>query len=434
MNKCKLVLIGAGSASFTIRLVADMLQSTTVDEWEIGLVDINPQALAVGEGVVKRLIQDRGASAKCEACVERSELLPGADVVVSSIHVGGRDAWRKDFRIPEKYGVVQPIGDTVMAGGISRALRQIPAMLDIAADVHRLCPAALLFNYANPMSAICRAINRAGEHPVVGLCHGIQGTVAYLCSLIDVPANEVTALYMGVNHMAWVTHLTRNGESLWPAIEAQVEKLGDQCDNPWSWDLYRTFGAFPSDRDAHVIEFYPEYFPERDYYGKRWGEQVLYAPDFMVDSTREEYQKMAAIAAGEAPLDASQFGRRRGVMEALVPIIDSIRADACVIQPMNVPNTAVPGIPKGFVIETPTVASAAGCLPLSLPPMSPGILGTVCEHLYGIEITVEAALTGDRDLVVQSLLYDRCVTSRPAAEALADELLAAHREHLPQFE
>jgi len=194
MRKCKLVLIGAGSASFTIRLVADMLESATVDEWVIGLVDIDEHGLEVGQGVVERLLEERESAVSIEASTDRCDLLSGADVVVSTIHVGGRAAWMKDFRIPEKYGVLQPIGDTVMAGGISRALRQIPAMLEIAADVHRLCPDALFFNYANPMTAICRAVNRAGSKPIVGLCHGIPGTIQYLCGLIDVPPNEVSAL------------------------------------------------------------------------------------------------------------------------------------------------------------------------------------------------------------------------------------------------
>ncbi len=432
MRKCKLVLIGAGSASFTIRLVADMLESATVDEWVIGLVDIDEHGLEVGQGVVERLLEERESAVSIEASTDRCDLLSGADVVVSTIHVGGRAAWMKDFRIPEKYGVLQPIGDTVMAGGISRALRQIPAMLEIAADVHRLCPDALFFNYANPMTAICRAVNRAGSKPIVGLCHGIPGTIQYLCGLIDVPPNEVSALYMGVNHMTWITHITRGGEDLWPRIEAAAANSADD-DNLFCWDLYRVYGAFPAALEPHVIEFYPEYFPNGDYYSKRWGEDVLYCPDFMIESGNEEAEKMAAIAAGEAPLDSSQFGRRRGIAEALVPILDSVFTDGCDVFPMNVPNTTVKGIPEGLVLEMPVLASSAGCLPVSLPPMPPGLLGTVSETLHGIEITVEAALQGDRDLVVQALFHDKCVTSRKMAEALADELLHAHREHLPQF-
>jgi alpha-galactosidase len=339
----------------------------------------------------------------------------------------------KDFRIPEKYGVLQPIGDTVMAGGISRALRQIPAVLDIAADIHELCPGALFVNYANPMSAICRAVVRAGAHPVIGLCHAIQGTVGYLCSLIDVPTEQVEALYMGVNHMTWVTHLTLDGESLWPRIEAAVERLGDDADNPFSWDLYRAFGAFPADRDPHVIEFFPEYFPDRDYYGKHWGQDTLWCPDFMVESGAEEFARMEAIARGEAPIDASLYGRRRGRMEALVPILDSVQTDAGAVFPINVPNSTVPGIPPGFVLEMPVAVYAERFAPQLLPALSPGLLGTVCEQLYGIEITVEAALTGDRRQVVQALLFDRCVTSRRVAEDLADDLLLAHAPHLPQF-
>ncbi len=101
---------------------------------------------------------------------------------------------------------------------------------------------------------------------------------------------------------------------------------------------------------------------------------------------------------------------------------------------MNVPNRTVQGIPAGFVLEMPVIATKAGCIPIALPPIPPGLLAWVTEALYGVEITVEAAIQGDRNLLCQALLYDRCVQDLPSAQALADDLLAAHSHHLPTFQ
>jgi alpha-galactosidase len=428
MADVKLVLIGAGSASFTAGLVADVLTGLS-GEVEVGLVDIDERALGVAEGLTRRMVEARDASVTISASTDRRDVLPGADFVVTTIGVGGRRAWEADVFIPRKHGVFQPVGDTVMAGGISRALRQVPPMLDIANDVHRLCPNAHFFNYANPMAALCRAVNKATPAKVTGLCHGVQGTVRYLAEVAGVPWQEVGALYLGMNHLTFITHLTHGGKSLWPAIDAQMESRED---NPFSWDLYRAHGAFPAVLDRHVAEFFPECFPGGAYCGKTLGVDIIeFEP--VVQGGDAHFERMAAQADGRLPLDEGIFDRVLGEHEALIDIIRSIRADAQALFPMNTPNTTVAGVPAGFVLEMPTAATAAGCVPLAMPEPGPGVLAMVTEALYGVEITVEAALTGSRELFVQALLYDRCVTDVRRAGALADELLAAHREHLPQF-
>ncbi len=434
MTSRKLVLIGAGSVSFTRGLIADVLLGLCAEgsEWTIALVDIDGPALRVAEGLARRMIEARDAPVTVEASLDRRDALPGAGFVVSTIGVGGRRAWANDVEIPRAHGVFQPVGDTVMAGGISRALRQIPPSLAIARDVRELCPDAFLFNYANPMAAICRAVGRATDQPIVGLCHGVQGTLRYLADVAGVAYEEIGSLYVGMNHLTWITHLTHAGEDLWPRVREGRAAL-DPMDNPFSWELFDSYGAFPAVLDRHVSEFFPECFPGGDYYGRKLGLEA-FDIDGVIHSGDDHFERMAAQAEGRLALDESVFAREAGEHEALIPIIASIRSDARDVFPMNVPNRTVAGVPEGFVIETPVAASGAGCLPLNLPPVGPGVLATVCEALYGVEITVEAALTGDRDLVTQALLYDRCVTSRRAAIALADALIEANREHLPQFE
>ena len=443
----KIVLIGAGSASFTVGLVADLLISNIADEWTVGLVDINEEALGVAKGLVERMVERKQAPVTIEASTDRCDVLPGADIVVTTIAVGGRPGWEADIVVPQKHGINQPVGDTISAGGISRALRQIPPMIDIAWDVARLCPDAFFFNYANPMACLTRAVNRvvggvsrprpsgSGEPShwpfLVGLCHGVQGTLRHLCSFIGVPYAEISSLYCGVNHLTFITHFTRHGEDLWPLVDAKLAE-GIPEDNPFSWELYRTHGAFPAVLDRHITEFYSPRFASGAYYGRTLGVDVM---DILgtIRGGDDRYQKMKAQAEGREPLEDSLFQRTLGEHEALIPILESVFADKQQLFPMNVPNCTVPEIPPDFVLEMPTCATRAGCVPIAMPPLRPALAATITRALYGIEITVEAALTGDRRTFVEALLYDGCVLELAKAEALADDLLAAHKERLPQF-
>ena len=134
----KLVLIGAGSAMFTGALVTDVVKRGW--ECELGLVDTDPEALAVAEGLARKVVAAKRAPVSITASTDRREVLPGATVVVTTIAVGGRRAWEQDVFIPRKYGIYQPVGDSVMSGGTSRALRMIPPMVAIAQDVLDLAP------------------------------------------------------------------------------------------------------------------------------------------------------------------------------------------------------------------------------------------------------------------------------------------------------
>ena len=183
----KIVLIGAGSAMFTHGLVADLIRSPDLGPWELGLVDIDPQALETAEGLSQKMVEVAETEITVSASTDRRDILPGADVVVSTIGVGGRRAWELDVTIPRKYGIYQPVGDSVMAGGVSRSMRMIPALVDVARDVQELCPDACFFNYSNPMTTNCWAMRKATGLPVTGLCHGTFHVERQLADFIGAP-------------------------------------------------------------------------------------------------------------------------------------------------------------------------------------------------------------------------------------------------------
>jgi alpha-galactosidase len=452
----KVVLVGAGSAKFTRGLVADMIQSPGLGPTELGLVDVNPQSLETAEGLSRQMIQAKGAEISISASTDRRDVLPGADVVVSIIAVGGRRAWEADAFIPRRYGVYQPVGDSVMPGGISRAMRMIPALVDIAEDVKALCPDALFFNYANPMTANCWAIRKATGVPVVGLCHGVYDVKRQLAEFIGASPEDVTCLFAGVNHLTFIFDLRWRGRDAWPLVRARLiqeqgqpvdkEALGryfdemgapresfTPADNPLSWSLFEIYGAYPAVNDRHVTEFFPGRFPHGQYYGKTLGVDA-YSIEDAIAWGDQLYADMRAQALGQMPLDEKVFDRTEGEHEQLLAILHSIKYDERRIFSANLPNRgAVPNLPHDAILEIPAAATATGLRPLQVLDFPDTLASIINCKLAAIRLTVEAALTGDRELFVEALLADGAVVDPEVARKMMEEFLEAHRPYLGNF-
>lgn len=448
----KIVLIGAGSAMFTQGLVADLCQPPDLVPYELALVDIDPDALAVAEGLSRRLITVKGAAITISVSTERRDLLAGADVVLMTVGVGGRRAWEQDVFIPRKYGIFQPVGDSVMPGGISRAMRMIPALVAIAKDVQELCPNALFINYSNPLTANCWAIRQETGLPVIGLCHGAFQVERALAVIAGAPPDEVTSIAIGLNHLTFFYDLRWKGRDLWPVIRNKVETelrptdkglpypdAGDTFNdepigaNPFSWTLFQDYGGYPSANDRHVSEFFPERFPGGQYYGMTLGKDAYSFEDIIAwgDSI---YADMRAQALGEKPLDKQLLERQVGEHEQLLDILASVEYDQRRIFYANLPNKgAVPNLPHDAILELPCVAMAGGLRAIHFDDFPDTLAAIINRKLSSIRLTVEAALTGDRNLFIEALLTDGAMTNRDTAATMMNELLEAHRAYLPQF-
>ncbi len=432
----KLVLIGAGSAVFTKGLVADMIQTPDLGPWELGLVDIDPAALETAEGLCRRMVDATGAQIAVRASENRRDLLSGADVVVTTIGVGGRRGWEADVFIPRKYGIYQPVGDTVMPGGISRAMRMIPALVAIARDVADLCPQAWFFNYSNPMTANCWAVRKATGVPVVGLCHGTFDVSRALARLVGAPVGESTTLFAGLNHLTFIFDLRWKGRDMWPEVRRLLDAQPPDpfvSTNPFSWSLFRRYGAYPSANDRHVVEFFPERFPGGQYWGKTLGIDAYSFEGTIADGDRS-YAMMRAQALGEEPLESWIFERTVGEHEQLLNILRSLRYDGREVYAVNLPNRgSVPNLPEDAILEIPAVATATGLHAMQVSDVSDALAALITRRLASTRLAVEAALAGDRELFVEALLVDGAVTDIAQAKAIATELLDAHRAYLPNF-
>src|SRR5436190_12626521 len=219
----RIVLIGAGSVEFTRNLLGDFLSYPELRDAQIVLHDIDADRLKTAMRMAQWTAEALGAQPAIEAHLDRRAALPGADFVVNTIQVGGARATRLDFDIPGRYGLQYTINDTINVGGVFRGLRTIPVVLDLVSDIAELCPGAQFLNYTNPMSMLVWAVAAQTEVATVGLCHSVYWTVHSLADYVGVPWEEVEADSAGINHLAFVTRLTRHGRHLDPAMYEVAE-------------------------------------------------------------------------------------------------------------------------------------------------------------------------------------------------------------------
>src|SRR6476660_2906749 len=220
----KITLIGARSVVFTRNLCSDILLPPALQNATITLMDIDAGRLAQARALVQALIDGRKLDAHVEATTDRRAALRGADYVVTTFQQGGLDAYKLDIDIPQKYGIEQCVGDTLGPGGVFRALRTIPVLIDLCHDLDDFAPDALVLNYVNPMAANCWAIDAGTGRPHVGLCHSVQGTSEMIAKWIDVPYSEVTFFCAGINHQAFFLEFWRGKEDLHPLIWEAIER------------------------------------------------------------------------------------------------------------------------------------------------------------------------------------------------------------------
>ena len=452
----KIVLIGAGSAVFTKGLIADFIQSG-FGSWEIGLCDINPEILESVRRLAEKMVEQKGADIRISASADRRELLPGADFVVTTIAVGGRRAWEQDVKIPRKYKIYQPVGDSVMPGGISRAQRMIPVMVEIAKDIERLCPEAYFFNYSNPMTAIVTAVRRVTKVKIIGLCHGVIYGEKYLAKMLGADVKDLTTLGAGLNHLTWLYDIRVKGKDVHQELLDIVQKQKEEheknphvrnffnplledkeiphhMDNPLSWEFFERYGAIPAVVDRHAVEFFPERFPEGKYYGATLGIDAFPIED-VIARGEKTYRDMLAQGEGNGEVEEELFQRADGEHEQLVEIIRSLLLDERKVFSVNIPNEgAVAGIPDDAVLEIPGVATARGFSSMHVNGFEGAIKDMIVKRLASVDLTVEAALKGDKKLWADAMMLDGAVTELETAEKLAEDFMEEHRDYLPQYQ
>src|SRR5689334_8689385 len=423
----KIAFIGAGSVEFTRNLVGDILAFGELADAEIALHDIDAERLETAAGIARLVGRGLGVEPRVTASLDRRAALDGASYVINSVQVGGLEATRRDYEVPLRYGVRQTIGDTLGIGGIVRALRTAPVMLGIGSDMAELCPGAWLLNYTNPMAMLCW-ITYAGTPTsrVVGLCHSVQHTTRQLAGIVGVPADEVAFVGAGINHQSFILRFERDGEDLYPLLDAAIER-DPQLQRRVRVDIYRRFGYFPTESSEHGAEYVPWYLRHDDEI-----ERLRIPPGEYVRRSRENLDEFDRV---KAQVTAARPVHVRRSLEYASLIIHSIETGEPRVVYGNVRNAGqIANLPVGACVEGPCVVDATGVAPADVGALPVQCAALNRTFLNPVELTVRAVLDGRRDHVHHAALLDPNTAASLKVDdidRLVDELLEAYADLVP---
>ncbi|WIY63372.1 alpha-glucosidase/alpha-galactosidase [Bacillus arachidis] len=430
----KITFLGAGSTIFAKNVLGDCMLIPSIQGFEFALFDIDHQRLKDSENILQNLKESSGSNVYIKTYTDRKEALRGAKYVINAIQVGGYEPCTvTDFEIPKKYGLRQTIGDTIGIGGIFRALRTIPVMLDFAKDIREVCPDAWFLNYTNPMATLTAAMIRYGGVKTVGLCHSVQVCVPYLFRSLGMDTENVQWKIAGINHMAWLLEVTRDGKDLYPEIKKRAaEKQKEKHDDMVRLELMNRFGYYVTESSEHNAEYHP-YFIKRNYpelidklnipldeYPRRCVNQI------------EDWVKMREDLVNNKNLT------HKRTLEYASYIIDAMETDKPFKLHGNVLNTGclISNLPEKAVVEVPCLVDRSGITPCYVGELPEQLAALNRTNINTQLLTIEAAITGKREHIYQAAMLDPHTAAELSIDdivSLCDDLIEAHGDWLPQF-
>jgi 6-phospho-beta-glucosidase len=418
----KLAVIGGGS-TYTPELVSGLARERErLGLSELVLQDIDPERRDVVGGLAERMLDAAGYDGSFSVTDELDRALEGAAFVLIQLRVGGQAARLSDETVPLACGCIGQ--ETTGAGGLAKALRTVPVVLDIAARVRELAADdAWIVDFTNPVGIVTRALNDAG-HRAVGLCNVAIGIQRLIAQLLDVEPRRVLVDQVGLNHLTWVRAVNFDGDDILPQLLVEHgDALAEQAGQPRA--VLEELGVIPS--------YYLHYF---------------YFHDDVLAAQREGIPRAATVTEIERQLlelyrDPSlttkpKLLEQRGgayYSEAATQLVASLSTGDGDVQVVDVRNNGtLAGLQDDDAVEVPARIESTGPKPLPQPPLAPELLG-LTQHVAAYErLAAEAAISGDRTVVQKALLAHPLIGQVPQADELVDSLLSAGAEHLPQFQ
>ncbi len=440
----KITLIGAGSVEFTLKLCSDILLTPALQTSTIALMDIDAGRLAQARDMVQVIIDQRGLKARVEATLDRGQALRDADYVVTTFAQGGLEAFTLDVEIPCRYGVEQCVGDTLGPGGVFRALRTIPVLVDLCRDMDEVAPDALLLNYVNPMAANCWAIDTATGRPHVGLCHSVQGTSQMLARWLGVPYGELKFLCAGINHQAFFLELYRGTQDLYPQLWEVIKREEVYSQEPVRIELMKYFGFFVTESSAHASEYVPYFRKSARMVNEELAPLFKNAEDYWFDFGRtcgvlrwsksrseSSHKEFEELIKGEKALPSQRTPEYSSYIMEAIETNQPLRING------NVPNRGlIDNLPPGCCVEVPCLVDGKGIQPIPVGKLPTQLAALNRNSINVQELVVEAALSGNPEAVYHAVLLDpltAAVCTLPQIRSMVDELFEAEARWLPQF-
>lgn len=432
----KITFMGAGSTVFAKNVLGDSMMTPALSESTIALYDIDAQRLEDSRMMLENINRNNGGKAKIEAYLgveRRKDALRGASYVVNAIQVGLYDPCTIiDFEVPKKYGLRQTIADTLGIGGIFRALRTIPVMLDFARDMEEVCPDAWFLNYTNPMAMLTAAMLRGTGVKTVGLCHSVQSCAKDLLTGLDMPYDDqVQWKIAGINHQAWLLEITRDGKDLYPEIKARAAARTEKHKDMVRYEIMKRFGYYVTESSEHNAEYMPYFIKDKypelierfniplDEYPRRCIEQI------------DRWGKMRQELVEKHDLTHERS------KEYASHIMEAMETNVPYKFGGNVLNHGlIPNLPSEAAVEVPCLVDKSGVAPTYVGALPPQCAAMNRTNINVQLLTVEAALTGKKEHIYQAAMLDPHTAAELSIDdivALCDDLIEAHGNWLPKY-
>ncbi len=428
----KIAFMGAGSTVFAKNVLGDCMLTPALKDAHIALYDIDLERLKDSENMLHNINANHGGHANITAYTDRKKALDRADYVVNAIQVGGYEPCTvTDFEIPKKYGLRQTIADTLGIGGIFRALRTVPVMLDFARDMEEVCPDAWFLNYTNPMAILTGAMLRATGVKTVGLCHSVQVCAPVLLEGLGMSAENIQWKIAGINHMAWLLEITRDGKDLYPEIKEKALKRETPHNDMVRYEIMKQFGYYVTESSEHNAEYMPYFIKDKypeliekfniplDEYPSRCVGQI------------ENWKTMRETLVN------SKYLKHERSNEYASYMIEAMETGVPYKIGGNVLNTGlITNLPKEAVVEVPCLVDRSGITPCHAGTLPPQLAALNMTNINVQLLTIEAALTLKKEHIYHAAMLDPHTSAELSIDdikALCDDLIEAHGDWLPKF-
>lgn len=432
----KVAVMGGGS-TYTPELINGFLERVqSFPLIELWLMDISQERLDIVGRFAQRMVKAKGAPFTVHLTTDQREAVRGASYVTTQLRVGGMRARREDEYLGHRHGLIGQ--ETTGVGGMAKALRTIPVILKIAADMAELAPDALLVNFTNPAGLVTEALNRyAPDVPAVGVCnapiHMKMETLEELEKAQGQPIDPARAELntLGLNHLSWHRGFTLDGEEIWPQVlTGYLAGLETRAEAEYTPDFDRA--------TVESLRMIPNYYLRYFYYTERkLAEQQKWPPSRAEAVMAIEEELLQQYGEPERTEPPEGLMQRGGAYYSTVAtqLLNAHYNNLGETHVVNVRhNGVVPGWPTDWVLEMPAKVDSAGIHPLPAEPLPPACFGLLAQVKMYELLTVEAAVHGNRDAAYQALLTHPLGPSADRVQVVLDDMLATNRTYLPQFE
>ncbi|MDO7872692.1 MAG: alpha-glucosidase/alpha-galactosidase [Enterococcus casseliflavus] len=433
----KITFIGAGSTIFAKNVLGDAMLTPSLADSHIALYDIDEKRLRESEAMLKTINKNANQNrAEIQVYHDRKEALRDADFVVNAIQVGGyKPSTIIDFEIPRKYGLRQTIGDTMGIGGIFRTLRTLPVMLEFAREMEEVCPNAWLLNYTNPMAMLTMGVLKATSIKTVGLCHSVQVCVPELFEHLGIKEQYDLADFQwkiaGINHMAFLLEITKDGEDFYPTIRQLAEEKENPHRDSVRFELMKRFGYYITESSEHNAEYHPYFIKSK--YPELIDDLGIPLDEYL---TRCENQIRDWETMREDIVDNGDLTHKRS-REYASYIMDAIKTGNPTVIAGNVLNKGlITNLPEDVCVEVPCLVDKNGIQPTYVGALPTQLAALNRTNINVQELTVEAALTLEKDKIYQAAYLDPHLSSELSLAditQLVDDLIEAHGDYLPDY-